>query len=523
MSEQVEKVDVDVAVVGAGSSTQPEDEETAAWWTPAGAIHPPADLEQLAKLTQVSPIRRSCIAAIVHNTVGLGVSVVPREGREGEAAEGEGESVMAALDAMARRDKRSGSPNFRGLLRRIAWDKQEVGNGALEVARNRIDGQINGLFHAPGKRVRRTKDAEGARTGYVIGPRNGSAAEQVRYYDFAAKVAYEEGKASGRLTGPGMRWDRNELLVVRLYTSESRDYGLPPDSQLAADYLGDSLAVDQNIGYFDNGGVPPTLVFLEGEVVDQSGGRKSVKVSDSAMARIQDVMRRGPRHAKLGVVALPPGVRGNKLDLAVLSERDMGFVGYRADNRRRTLGAWRLSPVFVADIEDAGKYTAEVERAITKEQVFDGEQEDWRDELDVLLIDMGKPHLTFAFAEIRIDSDESRRASANDAARAGVITNGEFRARHGLPPLPEATGEPGPGEVPAGWNGQLLTTTAAALPGPDEVAKATSFERQVRDDFEAEIAEAMSRVAAEIGDEWDLAAVKVERDGERIVVEPVAV
>lgn len=520
-TEDVSKaVELEVATIADGKSTQPE-EESAAFWTPDGSIPPPADLEGLAKLTQMSPIRRSCIAAIVQNTVGLGFEIVPREGREDEAQEGEADEVMAALDRLSRQDKRSGSPNFRKLLSMVAWDKQEVGNGALEFARNRLDGSVSGIFHAPGKRVRRLTD----RSGFVIGPRNGSPAEQVRYYDFAEKVSYDEsGGPQGTLRSRGMKWDRNELLTFRIYTSESRDYGLPPDAQLTWDYLGDKLAVEHNIGFFDNAGVPPTLIFVQGELVKE-GPQQRVRVGEDAMRRIRDVVAHGPRRARVAVVPLPPGAEAKKLDLGVMSERDMGFVAYRGDNRRRTLGAWRLSPVFVADIEDAGKYTAEVERAITKEQVFDPEQQDWRDDLDRLLIDMGKGHLTFRFREIRIEADETRRSSANDAADRGAITNGEFRERHGLPPLPEASEgqEPKPGEVPEGWNDQLMTSAKAAVEaGPEELAKrAGEFEELVREDFEASVEDALRRVADVVGSEWDLAAVKIEKDGSRITVEPV--
>jgi capsid portal protein len=525
----VSEVDVDKAVeldvaVAEVRSEQPADEGSS-FWTPSDSIAPPADLEYLAKLTQTSPLRRSCIAAIVQNTVGLGWSIVPREGHEDQMVDDEPEEVMARLNAAARQDSRSGRPNFRKLLRRIAWDKQEVGNGALEVARNRLDGEISGLFHAPGKRVRRLT----SRTGWVIGPKSGAGRDQVRFYDFGHKVARtEEGRPQGLLAGSaseGFRWAKNELLTFQLYTSESRDYGLPPDAQLAWDYLGDKLAAEHNIGFFDNAGVPPTVIFVQGEVI-KDGPQQRVKVNDGVVRRLQDIMVGGPRRSRIAVVPLPPGAKAEKIDLAVMSERDMGFTGFRADNRRRTLGAWRISPVFVADIEDAGKYTAEVERAITKEQVFDPEQQDWRDDLDVLLADMGKPHLTFRFDEIRIDSDETRRSSANEAARVGAITNGEFRDRHNLPPLPEAqeNAEPKPGEVPFGWNAQLMKSAAAAVEaGPEEIEKASGdFEAMVREDFEVAVEDAMRRVAEHVGQEFDLAPVTIEKDGDRIVVSPVA-
>lgn len=529
-------VEIVIANPPAGETRQPDDETLS--WTPNDSIKPPSNLEALANLTQVSPLRRSCIEAIVRNTVGLGVSVVAREGRaEDVADEDEPRKVMDTLDALARRDVRSYSPTFAKLLRRPKWDEQEVGNGYIEVSRSRLTGEIDGLFHAPGKRVRRLTD----RSGWIVGPRKGSAVDRVRFYNFGEKVQYDaQGKPTPVLASQGRRWDRNELIPFQLYTSESRDYGLPPDTQLAWDYLGDKNAAETNVSFFDSSGVPPAVIFVQGE---QKEGSKRITVNPKTVQGITDTLRAGgDRKRKVAIVPLPPGAQANKIDLASLSDRDVGFVGYRADNRRRTLGAWRLSPVFVADIEDAGKYTAEVEKSITKEQVFDPEQADWQEVLaDTLLRDLGFPHLTFDFAEIDIESDETRRGAANDAADHSAITYGEYRDRMGLSPLPEADegAEPTAGQVPHGWNSTLMTT-AAATPEPPivddvppedpppEVDPETgepiekAEKSAIRADFEAGIEDAIRRVSSHVGSEFDLAAVTVEKDGERIVVAPVA-
>lgn len=502
-------------------------------WTPEDAIEPPEDLEKLARLTTISPIRRSCIAAIVQNTVGLGVRIAPREGHEEEGAEDDPTKAMATLDALARQDQRSRRPNFTQLMARVKWDEQEVGNGYLEISRNRVDGKIDGLFHAPGKRVRRRQ----GRDGWIIGPRKGPASERTFFYDFGDKVTYANGEPTGKLARQGRKWDVNELIAFQLYTSESRDYGLPPDLQLAWDYLGDKLAAESNLGFFDSSGVPPTLIFVQGEAQNDEGDTVRFEVSQATVEKIADTVRTsGPSRKRVALVPVPPGTRTDKHDLAVLSERDMGFVNYRSDNRRRTLGAWRLSPVFVADIEDAGRYTAEVERAITKEQVFDPEQERWQDMLsETLLRDLGFGHLQLEFVDIAIDSDAARRDSATSAAEVGVITQGEYRQAHGLPPLSEAEEgtEPEPGQVPFGWNNALVQPTpprlAAQLPGQapaqpqEEVEKESlqgELERELREDFSGAIEDALGRVARLAGEEFELAPVVIEKDGSRIVVTP---
>jgi capsid portal protein len=468
LEKQVEQeiakvIRISAATMPEGKSEQPDDDNR---WTPNDAIEPPENLDRLAQLTQISPVRRSCIKAITLNSIGLGVSIVPRVGMEDEAEDGEPQRALDLLNDCARRDVRSGSPTFSKLIQRVKWDEQEVGNGYLEVSRNRVTGRIDGLFHAPGKRVRRLRD----RSGWVVGTRSATIADRVRFDNFGDKVQYDdEGLPMGVLqSGNGKRWNRNELIAFQLYTSESRDYGLPPDVQLAWDFLGDKNAAETNLGFFDGQGVPPTTFFISVEPEDSNGNKQTVQISQKTVKAIADTMRSSDnKNKRVAIVPIPSGAKVQREDMTRVSDRDVGFVAFRADNRRRTLGAWRISPIFVADIEDAGKYTADVERAITKEQVFDPEQEAWEEQLsDTLLRDLGFPHLRFSFKDIEIETDTTRRQAANDAASYNVITRGEYRERQGFPPMPEADEgqEPEPGQVPYGWNAELIDSSSASTP-----------------------------------------------------------
>lgn len=524
---------------GDGTSTQPEDDPNL--WTPEQAIPPPEDLDKLAALTATSRTRRSCIAAIVGNSVGLGWTLEATQGREEEADEKTVTEAMARIESMARKDERLHRPNFRRLISAVKWDEQEVGNGYLEVSRNKGTGEVDGLYHAIGKRVRRHKD----RDGWLIGQKGAPMAEIERYYDFGTKVRYDkDGKPQNKLEA-GKRWATNELIPFQLYTSESRDYGLPPDAQLAWDYLGDQRAAQTNAGFFDGSAVPPTILFLKaspGGVFDDEG-KIELEVDPKTAVAVADSLRTDSSITRrVAIVPLPEGVDVQQEQLAVRSERDVGFVEYRRDNRRATLGAFRLAPIFVADIEDTNYSTAEVERAVTKEQVFDPEQERTEDNLEALLAEMGLDFLRFKFTEIKIGVGDN----ATTLADHGAIQNGEYREALGFPRLTEADEgqEPEGEEVPAGWNAAFATPGGGqpgGLPGayeqnvpgvPNEETVGPAALDPAKVDLEdlaklgddalfvESIEDAVHRVAQMVGPEFSMRPMLVEKGEGQIVVRP---
>jgi capsid portal protein len=464
----VEKGFADVEVAGmrvAGTSRQPESDFDDL--TPEDAIPPPADLDALAKITQSSATRNSILDAMALNTVGLGYQIELVEGSEFEQRDIREDSVTLRqlLEALAGRDKRMDSPTFTELLKAVKKDEEEVGNGAIEVSRNKLNGRIDGLFHVPGKRVRRLKD----RSGYVIldkdshytgGYAGGDIDKRVEFYNFGDKIEYDdEGKPSSSLAS-GKAWDTNELITFKLYSSESSDYGLPRDIGLALEYLGDKLAAEYNVSFFDSGGTPPTVIFVAGEE-DRDGTRYRLRVPQETVSRITETLRSDSSHQKrVAIIPVPPGTNVNSVQLGTISDRDMGFNEFRKNIVYRQLGAFRLGAIFLPTLaSDAGRYTAEIERAITLEQVFDPEQTRYEERLHrTILRDLDFAHLRINFRRLAVENNAAKRDSADKLAEAGSIQRKELRTAHGFAPLPEANPgeEPKEGQVPDGWNAQIV-------------------------------------------------------------------
>lgn len=444
-----------------GETTQRDEVDL---WTPDEAITPPENPEQLALLTESSPVRSGCLDALARNTVGLGYEIDLDHEHEGEVADAtEGERrVRNTLEQLARRDTKLDRPTFTELMYRVKWDEEEIGLGALEVSRNRSTGQIDGLFYVPGKYVRRMKD----RKGWIIGPSpdlagGNNSPETTRFYNYGDKVEYgSNGAPKGRLIR-GKRWKRNELLVFKLPTSTSRDYGLPRDISLITDYAAAKLASEWNVGFFDASGTPPSLIFVQG-VETSSGQRITYKVDDNMVHRVGQTMKAdGGRQHRVAIIPVPPGTKVDHIELGKLSERDMGFQGFQDSHANRVIARFRLQPIFVPFVKDAGsRYDAEVQRSITLEQVFDPEQTRYEERLwQTLLYDIGAGQYRLKFKRLAVESDAAKRDSADRLAEAEVITVRELRAAHGLGPLPEGSGD---GEFPPGTNDELVSTDASA-------------------------------------------------------------
>lgn len=440
----------------AGTSTQKPSENELQ--TPDNALEPPVSLDALAKLSQVNSLRRSIIDAIATNVVGLGYSVDVAEGHEEDVTDprDQGRQLAALLEALAMRDTRMDNTSFTGLMRAVKTDEEEVGWGFVEVSRNKTTGKIDGLFHAPGKLMRRLKD----RSGYVMLDEQ-ELTEKTNFYNFGEKVEYTDTGEVTATLAPGKGWNVNEVICFRLYTSESRDYGLPRDVGAALEYAGDKLAAEYNVSFFDAGGTPPTLLFISAEGEDQTGQRIAFRVPQKTVARIGNTIKSDTGHReRVALIPLPPNSKVEKVTLGEIAERDMGFVNYRTDNSQRILTAFRMQPIFVG-MSSEGRYDAEVQRSITLEQLFDPEQDRYESRLrGTLLRDLGYLTMTLKFKRMAVESDSARRESAQRLAEAAAINLREYRAAHGYGPLPEAKegDTPDTGQYPAGINDRLVNT-----------------------------------------------------------------
>lgn len=388
------------------------------------------------------------------------------------------------LDAAAAKDLISDSPTFLGLLSMVKSDEEDCGNGALEVSRDKQTGKVDGLFHVPGSRIRRNWD----RDGYALVAEFDESNEEkiVRYATFGSRteVDPDSGEVSwldhtklpGGKRGPAPNKSQNEILTFRLMNSESRDYGLPRDVAMIDDYVADRNASTTNVEFFGNSGVPPTIIFFNGEI-DDTGPVVRITTPDDLTRKVAATLRAGEDsfQARVGLIPLPPGQKPTAVNLAQDSSRDMGYTTFRSDVVTRALMAFRVQPIFIAQPgENTGSVDPEVQRAITLEQVFDPEQGRYERRLTAtVLAEMGYWDMELKLKRMAIEDAATARESSERSAEVGTITNGEFREAHGQTRLVEDGVR-----VPEGWNDELVKAKGAAGGTPNPTPRVNGAEDQ---------------------------------------------
>lgn len=195
-----------------------------------GICYPPLALNTILDLAYSNAFHTQCIALKSEMSVGM----------EYEAPK----QVEDYLESLAVEQD-----SFLDLLHMVAWDWECLGNGYLEVARDRT-GRISELYHVHGQTVYASTEGNKLR-------------EYVQWLDTSIPFSVF-----------GDKGERNELLHFKRYTPFSTWYGLPEWVACL-----EALRLDQEkktfyAAFFKNFAVPSLAVVLEGAEFDAETERK---------------------------------------------------------------------------------------------------------------------------------------------------------------------------------------------------------------------------------------------------------
>ena len=214
-------------------------------------ITPPYNLYELASYYDTSFANHAAIDAKVENTVGLGYDFIVSDKTSLRLEAATAEQMARARKRIERlkvqlRDWLEGlnqDESFTSVLEKVFTDVHAMGNGYIEVGRT-TTGEIGYIGHIPAStmRVRRLRD------GYVQ-----IIANKVVYFrNFGAKnVNYITDDPRP-----------NEIIHIKEYSPLNTFYGVPDIMAAMPSLLGDMLASQYNIDYFNNKAVPRYIVTL---------------------------------------------------------------------------------------------------------------------------------------------------------------------------------------------------------------------------------------------------------------------
>ena len=405
-------------------------------------ITPPYNMYELANFYDTSFANHAAIDAKVENVVGLGYSfeVADRTMLRFEMNDDQG-----AVDRARRRIERmklelkdwlenlNDDDSFTKTMEKFYTDVQATGNGFIEIGRT-VTGEIGYVGHIPATtvRVRRLRD------GYV----------QI----IGNKVVYFRNFGA---TNPNpMTADArpNEIIHYKEYSPLNTYYGIPDIVAALPSLIGDQLASQYNIDYFENKAVPRYIVTLKGAKLSSDGEDK--------MFRFLQTGLKSQSHRTL-YIPLPGDTDQNKVEFKMEpienGIQDGSFKEYRKQNRDDIFIAHQMPISKIGGSEGAGVAAALSQDRTFKEQVCRPAQSHLAKVVNKIIKEK-TDILELKFNEFTLTDEIAQSQIIERYVKTQVMTPNEGREAIGLPNRPD-------GDEPFSMSPRQATDARADLAG----------------------------------------------------------
>lgn len=317
-------------------------------------ITPPYNLYELANYYDSSFANHAAIDAKVENVVGLGYYFEPTDMTKLSMETNENESAVRKARTRIERMKlqlrdwlesRNDDDSFTRTMEKFYTDIQATGNGYLEIGRT-VRGEIGYVGHIPATtvRVRRLRD------GYV----------QI----IGNKVVYFRNFGATNPNPVTNDPRPNEIIHFKEYSPLNTFYGVPDTISAINSLVGDQLASQYNIDYFQNKAVPRYIVTLK-------GAKLSADAEDKMFRFLQTGLK-SQSHRTL-YIPLPGDGDGNKVEFNMTpienGIQEGSFKEYRKQNRDDILIAHQVPISKLGGSDSAAIAAAMAQDRTFKEQV----------------------------------------------------------------------------------------------------------------------------------------------------------
>jgi PBSX family phage portal protein len=404
-------------------------------------ITPPYNLYELANFYDTSFANHAAIDAKVANIVGLGYSfeatdrtMLSFEGKE-QSATDKARKRMERMKLEMRDwlENLNDDDSFTKTMEKVYTDVESTGNGYLEIGRT-VNGDIGYVGHIPSTtiRVRRLRD------GYM----------QI----IAQKIVYFRNFGA---TNPNPVTEDprpNEIIHIKEYSPLNTFYGIPDIIAALPSLIGDQLASQYNIDYFENKAVPRYVVTLK--------GAKLSGEAEDKMFRFLQTGLKAQSHRTL-YIPLPGDTDQNKVEFKMEpienGIQDGSFKEYRKQNRDDILVAHQV-PISKLGGTDSAAIAASIAQDRTfKEQVSRPAQGHLNKVINKIIKEKTDV-LELKFNELTLTDEITQSQILERYVKTQVMMPNEAREAIGLPQHPD-------GDTPFVMSPRQATDAAANSAG----------------------------------------------------------
>jgi PBSX family phage portal protein len=408
-------------------------------------ITPPYNMYELSSFYDTSFANHAAIDAKVENTVGLGYrfDLTDRTMLRFEMND-DVEAVQRARKRIERMkielrdwlESLNDDDSFQKTMEKFYTDVQATGNGYLEVGRT-VSGEIGYVGHIPATtiRVRRLRD------GYVqiIG-------QKLVYFRNFGATNQNPITADPR---------PNEIIHYKEYSPLNTFYGVPDIVAAMPSLIGDSLAAQYNIDYFQNKAVPRYVIVTKGAKLSAD--------SEDKMFRFLQTGLKAQNHRTL-YIPLPGDTDNSKVEFKMEpienGIQEGSFKEYRKQNRDDILIAHQV-PISKLGGAESGSIAAAISQDRTfKEQVSRPAQKHLEKIVNKIIREK-TDILELKFNELTLTDEITQSQIIERYVKTQVMTPNEAREKLDLPQRPD-------GDDPFVMSSRQATDARANLAGNRE-------------------------------------------------------
>lgn len=392
-------IGADTYLVMADSATQLEDEFANLYYTTASSsnvvLQPPYEPKMLAHLVTHNNILNQCIEAMEVNIDGTGYEFVAvEEGKEGDKAE------KVLLEGFF--NEPYPGKSFLQIRRKMRRDLESTGYAFVEALTN-MEGGLVGVRNLDTLSMRFVKLDDPVMVKKTI-TRAGQEVEiqmMERERRFTQKLGnstlyYREFGTTRQLNKITGEWAKEEEdIPPELQATQVIFFGVNPDTKSPysvprwinqmPSVVGSRKAEEQNLEFFDAGGMPPAIIFIQ-------GGTLAKDASDQLRAYLSGKNK----HRNRAVVVEAQSSSGSLESAGSVQVRverfgaeranDAMFANYDKNAEEHIRIGFRLPPMFIGRSQDYNFATAVVSYMIAEEQVFQPERSEFDDVINKTLI-----------------------------------------------------------------------------------------------------------------------------------------